>query len=135
MRELDIKKKKKLRELKKGRGRPKLTLMEQIKKDSSIKEVTDKAAYLVKNQLKKVSLKDSAVEFLIEYVLPLHLVPFATYLSSVTYVRIFYACTIWLKSMLIFDYVVSWYVIFVLYISVLVLKLDPRKDDHLCHSL
>ena len=35
------KKKKKLRELKKGRGRPKLTLMEQIKKDSSIKEVTD----------------------------------------------------------------------------------------------
>ena len=81
--------------------------MEQIKKDSSIKEVTDKAAYLVKNQLKKVSLKDSAVEFLIEYVLPLHLVPFATYLSSVTYVRIFYACTIWLKSMLIFDYVVS----------------------------
>ena len=49
--------------------------MEQIKKDLSIKEVTDKAAYLVKNQLKKVSLKDSAVEFLIEYVLPLHLVP------------------------------------------------------------
>ena len=35
------KKKKKLRELKKGRGRPKLTLMEQIKNDSSIKEVTD----------------------------------------------------------------------------------------------
>ena len=42
--------------------------MEQIKKDSSIKEVTDKAAYLVKNQSKKVSLKDSAVEFLIEFV-------------------------------------------------------------------
>ena len=42
LRELEIKKKKKkLRELKKGRGRPKLTLMEQIKKDSSIKEVTD----------------------------------------------------------------------------------------------
>ena len=31
----------------------------------------EKAAYLVKNQLKKVSLKDAAVEFLIEYVLPL----------------------------------------------------------------
>ena len=30
-----------MRELEKGRGRPKLTLMEQIKNDSSIKEVTD----------------------------------------------------------------------------------------------
>ena len=40
--------------------------------DCGRKYCRENAAYLVKNQLKKASLKDTAVEFMIEYVCPYH---------------------------------------------------------------